>query len=76
MQTHALADADFTIPPCPARDGRSATTEALQAARGQARAARRWLHGLGPVQEASLVGIVSLLAFWSLAELALKLQGF
>jgi hypothetical protein len=76
MQSHALADAGFAIPPRPARAGASATAEAVQAARAQARSARRWFRSLGPVQEASLVGIVSLLAFWGIAELALTLQGF
>jgi hypothetical protein len=75
MQTHAFADAGFAIPPRPARAG-SATAEARLAARRQARAAGRWVRGLGPVQEASLIGIVSLLGFWGLAELALWLQGF
>ena len=76
MQIHALADAGFAIPPRPARAGTSATAEAMHAARAQARSARRWFCSLGPVQEASLVGIVSLLAFWGLAEVALALQGF
>jgi hypothetical protein len=79
MQTHAFADAGFAIPPRPARAGRT-TAAALRAAeaeaRSQARAARRWFGGLGPVQEASLVGIISLLGFWGLAELVLSLQGF
>lgn len=76
MQTRALADAGLAIPPCPARGGASATAETMLAARILAGAARRWFRSLGPVQEASLVGIVSLLGFWGLAELALALQGF
>ncbi|MFC7476906.1 hypothetical protein ACFQS7_21240 [Dankookia sp. GCM10030260] len=75
MQTHAFADAGFAIPPRPARAG-SITAEARLAARRHARATGRWIRGLGPVQEASLVGIVGLLVFWVLAELVLSLQGF
>ena len=75
MQTHAFADAGFTIPPRPARAG-SATIGARLAARRQCRAAGRWARGLTAVQEASLVGIVSLLAFWGLAEFVLSIQGF
>ncbi len=75
MQTHAFADAGFAIPPRPTRAG-SASAEARLAARRQARAAGRWVRGLDAAQEASLIGIVSLLAFWGLAELALSIQGF
>jgi hypothetical protein len=75
MQTHAFADVGFAIPPRPARAG-SATAEARLAARRHSRAAGRWFGGLGAVQEASLVGIVSLLAFWGLAEFVLSIQGF
>ncbi|GGC47547.1 hypothetical protein GCM10011504_27460 [Siccirubricoccus deserti] len=32
-------------------------------------------HGLGPVQEASLAGIISLSGFWGLAELAFLIFG-
>jgi hypothetical protein len=75
MQTHAFADVGFAIPPRPARAG-SATAEARLAARRHSRAAGRWFRGLSAVQEASLVGIVSLLAFWGLAECVLSIQGF
>ena len=75
MQTHAFADAGFAIPPRPARAG-SATAEARLAARRHFRAAVRWIRGLGPAQEASLVGMISLLASWGLAELVLSIQGF
>jgi hypothetical protein len=75
MQTHAFADAGFHIPPCPARAQPRSTAAAAPAMRTQARAAHRWLAALGPVREASLVGIVALLAIWGLVELALILQG-
>ena len=38
-------------------------------------ATRRTSTGLGPVQEASLVGILSLSGFWGLAELAFLIFG-
>ena len=75
MQTHAFADPGFAIPPRPAHAG-SAAAEAHLAACRHARVAGRWLRGLGPVQEASLIGIISLLAFWGLAEGLLSIQGF
>ena len=75
MQTHAFADAGFAIPPRPSRAG-SATAEVRLAARRHARATGRWFRSLSPVQEASLIGIVSLLAFWGLAEFMLSIQGF
>ena len=74
MQTQALFDS-FAIPPSP-RPARAAPAPW----HGRLREARRALRGawqrLGPVQEASLVGIVSLLASCGLAELALWLEGF
>lgn len=75
MQTQTFADTGFAIPPRPARAG-SASAEARLAARRHSRAAGRWFRSLGPVQEASLIGSVSLLAFWGLAELVLLIQGF
>ncbi|WP_431270124.1 hypothetical protein [Dankookia sp. P2] len=75
MQTHAFADAGFAIPPRPSRAG-SATAEMRLAARRHSRATGRWIRGLDAVQEASLIGIVSLLGFWGLAELVLSIQGF
>lgn len=75
MQTHAFADLGIAIPPRPTQAG-SATAQARLAARRHSRAAGRWFRGLDEVQEASLIGILSLLAFWGLAELALAIQGF
>ncbi|TDH61906.1 hypothetical protein E2C06_14265 [Dankookia rubra] len=75
MQTHAFADAGFAIPPRPARAG-SATVDMRLVARRHFRAAGRWFRGLDAVQEASLIGIVSMVGFWALAELVLSLQGF
>jgi hypothetical protein len=62
MQTSAIALAGFAFPSRPAR----------AAARPSAPARPI----LPPLQEASLVGIVSLLAAWGIAEVALLLQGF
>ena len=75
MQTHAFADAGFAIPPRPVRAGSANATLRL-AARRHSRAAGRWFRSLNAVQEASLIGIVSLLGFWGLAELVLSIQGF
>jgi hypothetical protein len=75
MHMHAFADAGFSIPPRPTRAG-TATAEMLQAARRHRRTAGRWFRGLDQVQEASLLGILALLASWGLAELVLSLQGF
>lgn len=73
MQTQAFADAGFAIPPRPAR---ARSTPFMPALRRQVRAMRGWLAGLGAVQEASLLGILGLLAGWGCAELVLLLQGF
>jgi hypothetical protein len=75
MQTRAFANTDFAIPPSPAQRRPSGVSFGTDVARRRARAAGEWIAGLGPVQEASLVGIVTLLACWGLAELALLLQG-
>jgi hypothetical protein len=83
MQTHALAAAGFAIPPrpqaarSPQSQGRPETRPVLaQSATAEGReAALRWWRGLGPLQEASLVGSVGLLCCWGLAELALWLGG-
>ena len=72
MQTQALLDG-FAIPPCP-RPARAAPASWRERVRRTRRAMHGAWHRLGPVQEASLVGIVSLLAFWSLAEVALWLE--
>ncbi|RAI56211.1 hypothetical protein [Roseicella frigidaeris] len=72
MQTQALLDG-FAIPPCP-RPARAAPASWREQVRLATPAMRGAWHRLGPVQEASLVGIVSLLAFWSLAEFALWLE--
>ncbi|MEN0075550.1 MAG: hypothetical protein AAGC69_14275 [Paracraurococcus sp.] len=74
MQTQALFDG-FAIPPSP-RPARAAPAPWYGRLRKVLRALRGAWGRLGPVQEASLVGIVSLLAFCGLAELALWLQGF
>ncbi|MDO9706969.1 hypothetical protein [Paracraurococcus lichenis] len=73
MHTPAFADAGFAIPPRPAG---ARAVSFTPAARRTARAARGWVTGLGALQEASLLGILGLLAGWGLAELALWLQGF
>ena len=88
MQTHALVAAGFAIPPRPqtARSprspapqfpGRPETRPVLtrSASAEGWEAALRWWRGLGPLQEASLVGSVALLCCWGLAELALWLGG-
>lgn len=76
MQTHALADACFHIPPRPARARRVRATPDAGAALNRVRAgSRAWLAGLGPVQQLSLGGILGLLASWGVAELALLLGG-
>ena len=84
MQTQALAEAGCHIPPRPSRRGPhpALALQAADLARARtafvagARGMRHWVAYLGPVQEASLVGIVSLLAFWGLAELALLLGDY
>ncbi|TCZ51098.1 hypothetical protein [Roseicella aquatilis] len=74
MQHHAFADAGIAIPPRPARAG-SVQAGARLALHRRAGAARRGLRELSEVEEASLVGILALLAFWGVAELVLFLQG-
>ena len=75
MQTHAFADAGFAIPPYPAWARPVLPARTTRMTRRQPGGVRRWLSALGPVQEASLVGIIALLMAWGLAELALLLQG-
>jgi hypothetical protein len=75
MQTHAFADAGFAIPPCPAWARPVLPARTARMTCRQLGGMRRRLAALSPVQEASLVGIIALLAAWGLAELVLLLQG-
>ena len=84
MQTPAHAFAGFAIPPRPdrVRSPRFRRAPVRRPVLSQSavadgwEAALRWWRGLGPVQEASLVGSVGLLSCWGIAEVALLLGGF
>ncbi|TDG20883.1 hypothetical protein E2C05_27140 [Paracraurococcus ruber] len=74
MQSHALFDGSFAIPPHPQSARRPPA--ARPAGPPWPLALRRRLQALGWVQEASLAGILGLLGAWGLGELVLVLQGF